>query len=316
MRILEFVLRSPNGSKKPLRSNPLRIPLLVTAVLATTGCVTDRMTDPAIVTVIDHKAKFTTVTTTADRRIFVLNGTTNRTCGEPPAGVAENVGASLSNSLTAAVKAGGVQPEVRNNFAESAAKTVVNVAQKTQGMMLYEAMASGLCMAYANDLSISSTDYTRMINKSAEMAAVLIAQELDLTKGVVGPNEKPLAQAETGSGTAGNTNTNVTDTTTATAVASGAAATSVATNGNQTAVKATADAIATSTPANASIEQRKEIVNAATAASVSQATGDSGKGQRAADRATTVFEASVGSPSAEVDVGQVVKDIKAIMSGS
>ncbi|HEY9262695.1 hypothetical protein [Chitinophaga sp.] len=299
----------------------MRIPLLAAAVLATTGCVTDRMTDPAIVTVIDHKAKFTTVTTTADRRIFVLNGTTNRTCGEPPAGVAENVGASLSNSLAAAVKAGGVQPEVRNSFAESAAKTVVNVAQKTQGMMLYEAMASGLCMAYANDMSISSADYTRMINKSAEMAAVLIAQELDLTKGVVGPNEKPLTPTETGSGAAGSntnttTNTNVSDTATATAVASGAAATSVATNGNQTAVKATADAIAAATPANASIEQRKEIVNAATAASVSQATGDSGKGQRAADRATTVFEASVGSPSAEVDVGQVVKDIKAIMSGS
>lgn len=299
----------------------MRVPLLVAAVLTTTGCVTDRMTDPAIVTVIDHKAKFTTVTTTADRRIFVLNGSTNRTCGEPPAGVAENVGASLSNSLTAAVKAGGAEPGVSNNFAESAAKTVVNVAQKTQGMMLYEAMASGLCMAYANDMTISSTEYTRMINKSAEMAAVLIAQELNLTKGVVGPNEKPLVQLEPGSSGAANStgtnpNTNVTNTTTATAVASGAAATSVATNGNQTAVKATADAITQATPANASIEQRKEIVNAATAASVSQATGDSGKGQRAADRATTVFEASVGSSSTEVDVGKVVRDIKAVMGGS
>ena len=299
----------------------MRLPLLVAVALTTTGCVTDRMTDPAIVTVIDHKAKFVTVTTTADRRIFVVNNITNRTCGEPPAGVAENVGASLSNSLTAAVKAGGTQPQVSNNFAESAAKTVVNVAQKTQGMMLYEAMASGLCMAYANEKTISPADYTRMINKAAEMAAVLIAQELNLTKGVVGPNEKPLSQLETGSSTGANntgtsTSTNVTDTTTATAVASGAAATSVATNGNQTAVKATADAIAAATPANASIEQRKEIVNAATAASVSQATGDSGKGQRAADKATTVFEASVGSPSAEVDVGKVVQDIKAIMGGS
>ncbi|NMX94294.1 MULTISPECIES: hypothetical protein [unclassified Pseudomonas] len=271
----------------------MRTSLVLTGTFLLSACTTDRMTDPAIVTSVNEKSAFTALTTTADRRIFIINNATDRTCGEPPAGVAENISASLSNSLSVALKTQAGDPSAKNSFAESAAKTVANVSQKTQGLMLYEAMSSGLCMAFANDPKMTATQYIDSLINAGKVAAPLIESELAASRGKIGPTEKTLEPggstkpAQTPLSGAG---TSV-DGATAAAVAAGSTAVALATQSAE-AGQAAGVAISQSMPAGASNAEQQSVVKQVTAQTVTQVSGSSKEGQKAAKNAVDTLSQS------------------------
>lgn len=283
----------------------MRASLVLTGTFLLSACTTDRMTDPAIVTSVNEKAAFTALTTTADRRIFIINRFTNRTCGEPPAGVAENISASLSNSLSAALKTQAGNPEAKNSFAESAAKTVANVSQKTQGLMLYEAMSSGLCMAYANEKAMGPAEYAMHLQVAGQLASELIKLELNKSSGKIGPTEKTL-QPEVFPAVVSTTST---DTSSAAAVAAGASAVAMATNSAE-AGQAAGIAIADSIPIGASTAQQTSIVKKLTNQAVTQVMGDTTKGKAAGVEAATNFSQSNPASNASRNLTNALDGVK------
>lgn len=271
----------------------MRTHLILTGTFLLSACTTDRMTDPAIVTSVNEKSAFTALTTTADRRIFIINNSTNRTCGEPPAGVAENISASLSNSLSVALKTQAGDPSAKNSFAESAAKTVANVSQKTQGLMLYEAMSSGLCMAFANDPKMTATQYIESLINAGKVTAPLIEAELAASRGKIGPAEKtlePSGPAKAAQTSLSGTGTTV-DGATAAAVAAGSTAVALATQSAE-AGQAAGVAISQSLPVGASDAQQESVVKQVTAQTVTQVSGSSKEGQKAAKNAVDTLSQS------------------------
>ncbi|CAN7256140.1 hypothetical protein LJR159_000973 [Pseudomonas brassicacearum] len=289
----------------------MRTSLVLTGTLLLSACTTDRMTDPAIVTTVKEKTAFTALTTTADRRIFIINASTNRTCGEPPAGVAENVSASLSNSLSVALKTQAGDPSAKNSFAESAAKTVANVSQKTQGLMLYEAMSSGLCMAYANEKTMTPIQYAAELQQAGKLASELIKLELTKSGGKIGPNEKTLQPTEIIIG-GGTTPPALTDGSTAAAVAAGSSAVTMATSSAE-AGQAAGIAIAESMPIGASTAQQTSIITKFTDQAVTQVMGDKEKGKEAAVEAAKNFSQSssaTSSVTASRNLTNALEDVK------
>lgn len=293
--------------------------LLLLCLVMLSACNTKRMTDPAIVTEVKNNSFFTTIATTSDRRIFIVNSSTKRTCGEPPAGVAENISASLSNSLAVALKDAPSNPQASNKFAESAAKTVANVSQKTQGVMLYEAMASGFCMAYANDLAITPAQYMDAIVKAGSIAAPLIAQEIQLTRGNIGPDEKKLASAPASAsstavdekGGSASASAGAAIATTAQAAAVGSLETQKAT-GSADKAKVVGEVIRQVTPPNATIEQKAEIVGVATETAVSQTKASPEEAKKAGESANRAFMRSQSlDPSSDV-ARQVTESLNAL----
>ncbi|WP_155736121.1 hypothetical protein [Pseudomonas chlororaphis] len=294
--------------------------LLLLCLVLLSACNTKRMTDPAIVTEVKDGSFFTTIATTSDRRIFIVNSSTKRTCGEPPAGVAENISASLSNSLAVALKDAPSNPQASNKFAESAAKTVANVSQKTQGVMLYEAMASGFCMAYANDLAITPAQYMDAIVKAGSIAAPLIAQEIQLTRGNIGPDEKKLASVPASAsstatgddkGGSATASAGAAIATTAQAAAIGSLETQKAT-GSADKAKVVGEVIKQVTPPNATIEQKAEIVGVATETAVSQTKASPEEAKKAGESANRAFIRSQSLDSSNDVARQVTESLKAL----
>ncbi|MCM2362483.1 hypothetical protein [Pseudomonas sp. SR18] len=282
----------------------MRASLVLTGTFLLSACTTDRMTDPAIVTSVNEKSAFTALTTTADRRIFIINNSTNRTCGEPPAGVAENISASLSNSLSVALKTQAGDPSARNSFAESAAKTVANVSQKTQGLMLYEAMSSGLCMAYANDDKMTPLQYAAELQAAGKLAVELIKLELKESSGKIGPDQKTLEPNPVPSASLTSS-----DASSVAAAAAGASAVALATNSAE-AGKETGIAIADSIPVGATTAQQASIVKKLTNQAVTQVMRDSAKGKEAATEAVTNFSQSTAGSSASRNLTNALDNVK------
>ena len=158
----------------------------VFAAVALQAC-TARTTDPAIVTSVEA-GKWVVVATTADRRMFAI-GANGRMCGEAPASVAENLSANAAISGKASVSGPSI-PAVggEGNVATNNDTSIQNVAKKSQGLMLYEDHVAAICSVFLSDPSMTWADYVAAINQIAAASVQIIALEIQVTNGKIGPN--------------------------------------------------------------------------------------------------------------------------------
>lgn len=148
-------------------------------------------------------------------------------------------------------------------------------------------------MAFANDPKMTATQYIESLINAGKVSAPLIESELMASRGKIGPTEKTLepggptkaAQVPlSGVGTS-------VDGATAAAVAAGSTAVALATQSAE-AGQAAGVAISQSMPVGASDAQQQSVVKQVTAQTVTQVSGSSKEGQKAAKNAVDTLSQS------------------------